>query len=201
MATQITRREAEAVAADAGREDGEARRKRLLAITDQLLGEIEELNLADRRRVPGILKHQIEHVFAVMRRGRPIPEFRTPTRAHDLVLNLLAPLLAANARNPQPFSHPRRPAGLPAIERLGGRTTWKRLVLPPQPAEGITPEWLELAFATVERAYDRWAWAQHHAVRAAMARRGARSAVRRAVAAWSNFFQLADDLDRLRGQP
>jgi hypothetical protein len=73
------------------------------------------------------------------------------------------------------------------IVRDGG--LWKLLTLPPP---GGTPddEWLELVECTVERAWDRWCYAQQHAVRAAQERYKPQVALAVARTAWSNYWEL-----------
>lgn len=81
----------------------------------------------------------------------------------------------------------------------GGR--WKFLSLPQMPTTGPDDAWFTLATATLERAYERWAWTQHHAIKAAKRHRGARTAVAHATAAWANHWQLYQDFDRFRPPP
>jgi hypothetical protein len=120
-------------------------------------------------------------------------------RAHDAVLSPQAPLLLRNPRCPRPPSYPRRGAGQPTRLTKGSATSRKALALPSVLADGIDDAWLELALVTVERAFDRWAWAQHHAARTAFKHQDVRQAVVLLLAAWSNYWQLAEELDRLRG--
>ena len=77
---------------------------------------------------------------------------------------------------------------------------WKLLSLPAEPDGGLTEDWFVAAALTIERAWERWAYAQHHAVAAARLRsRSARRAAARAIVAWSNYWQLLEETDRLRG--
>ena len=83
---------------------------------------------------------------------------------------------------------------------VGG--AWKLLSLPAEPDGGFTEDWFVQAALTIERAWERWAYAQHHAVAAARRRsRTARQAAARAILAWSNYWQLLEEADRLRGLP
>ena len=67
-----------------------------------------------------------------------------------------------------------------------------------------TANWYEPKFArslvesTVERAWDRWCYAQQHAVRAARIHLRAQIALALAEAAWSNYWVLVQDAERIR---
>jgi hypothetical protein len=83
------------------------------------------------------------------------------------------------------------------IVRDGG--LWKLLTLPPP---GGTPddEWLELVDCTVERAWDRWCYAQQHAVRAAQERYKPHVALAVARTAWSNYWELYVEAEEIRAR-
>ena len=85
---------------------------------------------------------------------------------------------------PTPRSDQHRPSGVRS--------------LPPVAPNGLDDGWLERAFLTVERAFDRWAWAQERAVRAARGRAYVLQAVACVTVAWSNYWRLIEELDRLR---
>ena len=74
---------------------------------------------------------------------------------------------------------------------------WKVLTLPP-PAGVDDDEWWELVDSTVERAWDRWCYAQQHAIRAARMHLKAQLALAVAQTAWSNYWMLLLDAERLR---
>ena len=74
---------------------------------------------------------------------------------------------------------------------------WKVLTLPPP--TGVQDEaWLELVDSTVERAWDRWCYAQQHAIRAARVHVKPLLALAVARAAWNNYWLLCLDAERLR---
>jgi hypothetical protein len=175
----------------------ETRRRSLLCASDELLGEVEELRLDERRELPEPLREAIRGLQ--LRLGRPDPPVAPSTvrAAHDLVFAVQQRLMAANPRTLQPRSHPGRGSGQPIVTKVAGGSTWKLLVLPGEPPAGPTQEWMDLVRATVERAWDRWAYAQHHAVRSARERRHAPAALARARLAWRNYWELTLDAERL----
>ena len=69
----------------------------------------------------------------------------------------------------------------------------------PGPSPSGPDEWRLNVHATLERALDRWAYAQHHAAQAARDRSGAKQALARARTAWSNYWQLKEEAERLLG--
>jgi len=75
---------------------------------------------------------------------------------------------------------------------------WKVLTLPPPTSNGDEEDWMELVESTVERAWDRWCYAQQHAVRAARMHLRARIAIALAEAAWTNYWVLQQDAERIR---
>jgi hypothetical protein len=166
----------------------ERRRQHLLARSDRLLDAVEELRLRDEVETPPGLRERIME----LRRLAGVPGRRLPDRlelAHNQLLGVQDTLLTLDPR------HPRVRGG-------GGRSAatgevWKHLNLPPIPASGRDQRWRELARAIVERAFDRWCWAQHHATRAARAGQDARAALRRANAAWTNYYTLRSEAMRL----
>jgi predicted RNA-binding protein with PIN domain len=76
--------------------------------------------------------------------------------------------------------------------------TWKVLTLPPPSISGEETDWIELVDSTVERAWDRWCYAQQHAVRAARERFRAQVAVAVAGAAWSNYWDLLQESELIK---
>jgi hypothetical protein len=177
----------------------EAHRRRLMDESDALLALVEQLRLAERTACPPALAERVRALQLRLGRtetGRP----RTVRAAHNQVFSVQARLMAANPRLPRPSPQPGRPVGQPrvAILRRGG--AWKFLALPPPPAAaeaGEVANWRQLVSATVQRALDRWAAAQDRAVRAARAGDGAVLAVRRAAAAWRNYWELRCEAESL----
>jgi hypothetical protein len=60
--------------------------------------------------------------------------------------------------------------------------------------------WLELIEYTVERALDRWCYAQQHAVRAAQERSKPHVALAVARTAWSNYWELFMEAEEIRAR-
>jgi hypothetical protein len=181
--------------------DGDAHRRTTLQSSDLLLDEIERLRLIDRTYLPSPLRDRIRALHAAVTGFATQSKLKTCRAAHDLVLALQEPLLAANPRNT--VTRPRtthRAPGQPITVTTSFSGTWKLLSLPPEPAGGLTQEWFAAAVATIERAWDRWSYAQHHAIAASRRRsRQSRQAIGQAMVAWSNYWQLLDEVDRLRG--
>jgi hypothetical protein len=75
---------------------------------------------------------------------------------------------------------------------------WKVLTLPPPSSNGEETDWIELVDCTVERAWDRWCYAQHQAARAARERFRPHLAVAVANAAWSNYWELLQEAERIK---
>lgn len=174
-------------------------RRRNLAASDELLNQIEEMRLADRVAVPTSLRNRIGAFAAAVGYSRPIDHVTSLRTAHRFVLALQHRLMASNPRSDRPQLHPRFGEGQPITVRVATNAAWKLLTLPTVPDIGPTGEWLVIAADIIERAWDRWAWAQHHAVAAARCRVGASAAVRRAIVAWANYWSLCEELDRVRG--
>lgn len=176
--------------------DYERGRKRLLGEADALLDDVEELRLADGRAVPPQLSAAIASLQQRLgRRGMPPT---TLAAAHRLVLALEGRLMAANRRVPRTRVHVDRPAGQPVVRVIRGGLTWKLLSLPAAPSTGADEGWLELLEATVDRACERWLYAQEQAVRAARDKRDAPAAWARAQTAWSNYWGLQTEAAELR---
>jgi hypothetical protein len=177
---------------------GEARRKSLLAESDCLLEDVETLFLNDHTEAPQRLREAI-HALQV-RLGRHDPPLPPATlhAAHDLVFAVQQRLMAANPNNPRPNRHVGRPGGQPIVTVVRDDRRWKVLTLPPPPNNVGEEEWLELVESTVERAWDRWCYAQQHAVRAAREHFKPHIAVAVAQTAWSNYWELHQEADRIR---
>ena len=187
-----------ALLADSG--GPEANRRSRLAASDELLDEIEELNLLDRRTLPSQVRDRITALHFAVTGARSESKLKTCVAAHDFVLGLQEPLMAGNPRTStaRPSGHQR--PGQPITVRMPVGGPWKILSLPAERDGGFTEDWFVLAALTIERAWERWAYAQHHAVAAARRRnRNARQAAARAIVAWSNYWQLLEEADRLRG--
>jgi hypothetical protein len=176
-------------------ESSERRRRQLLAESDQVLEAVEELNLADRREVPRAL--QLAVVELQRRLGRPDPgHLATVQAAHHLVFAVQQRLMAANPKNPHPRPHLGRQGGQPQFAATPGGA-WKFLTLPPRPTGTTEEQWLDMLQDTVDRACDRWAYAQHQALRAARERRPVEPALALARAAWANYWELRCEAERL----
>lgn len=182
------------------RDQSEAHRRRLLEASDALLLQVEELRLANRRSVPPQLQLAVRRLLAQI--GRVDRHRRlTLNRAHDAIFDVQARLMAANPRRVTARHHPGRPEGTSVIEPIRRGVAWKLLVLPAQPSAGEHLQaWLDHVDATVERALERWFYAQHHAVAAARQRRRAVAALTVARVAWNNYWELAQDAERLRSR-
>jgi hypothetical protein len=182
----------------ADRSPAEQRRRRLLAESDALLDHVEQLRLEDETVAPERLRNAIRTLQIRLGRREPPPAPATLTAAHELVLAVQQRLMAANPRNVLPRSHPGRASGQPLMARIRGGARWKLLTLPPLPAAGPDHGWLALVDDTVERACDRWAYAQHQVTRAAREKVGVEAALAIARAAWRNYWELRLEADRLR---
>jgi hypothetical protein len=186
-------------------EASEARRKSLLADSDVLLDDVENLRLQDETEAPPRLREAIHALqLRIGRRNPPVPP-ATLHAAHDLVFAVQQRLMASNPNHPRPNRHDGRPSGQPVMTVVRDDRVWKVLTLPSPPNGVADPEWLELVDLTVERAWDRWCYAQQHAVRAAREHFKAQVAVAVARAAWTNYWDLLEESgqirERLRARP
>src|SRR5579884_3802652 len=177
----------------------ERHRRLLLDHSDELLARVEELRLAGQYLLPPGLAEAIRKLQ--LRLDQTATRPRTLQAAHQTVFAVQQRLMAANPRHPQPRPHLGRAQGTARVARLPGDTTWKFLTLPAVLPGRSQAEWRELVEATVERALDRWVLAQTRAIAAARARRGARAALARARAAWSNYWDLRCEAEVLLGRP
>jgi len=180
-------------------EAGDSQRRQMLAESDALLLQVEELHLADRAACPSALAEAIRSLQ--LRLGRVDAHHpRTVRAAHRLVFAVQARLMAANPRSPQPRAELDRPTGQPTIASLRQGGAWKFLTLPPRPPSAepsAQGEWRQLVELTVQRALDRWTCAQDEAVDAARTGDGAIRALARARAAWRNYWDLRCEADVL----
>src|SRR5947209_20329036 len=142
----------------------ETQRRILLAESDYLLDDVETLRLHDESEAPLRLREAIRALqIRLGRRNPPLPS-ATLDAAHELVFAVQQRLMAANPKNPRPVRHANRPSGQPLFTVVREDRKWKVLSLPGPGADDA--EWLELVESTVERAWDRWCYAHHHAIRA-----------------------------------
>ena len=177
---------------------GEARRRSLLAESDALLDEVETLHLDDRIEAPDPLREAIRTLQIRLGRYDPPLPPATLRAAHDLVFAVQQRLMAANPKNPRPNRHVGRPGGQPIVTMVRDERRWKLLTLPPPPNSAADDEWLELVDSTVERAWDRWCYAQQHAVRGARAHYKPLIAFAVAQTAWLNYWELCQEAERIR---
>ncbi len=177
----------------------DSQRRRLLSESDRLLESIEQLRLAGQRELPPQLAQALLNL-QVQLGPAPCLRHNTLHAAHNAVFALQQGLVSANRRNPTPRSHAGRRPGEPRVALITASASWKFLVLPARRLDA-GQEWPELVEVTVERAYDRWRLAQARAV--AAARGGDASAAGRlaqADAAWSNFWELRQEAEKLLGR-
>jgi hypothetical protein len=186
-------------------ESAELRRRTLMVESDRLLDEVEELRLADSEDAPHALREAIQSLQRRLGRTDPPLPPATLHAAHDLVFAVQQHLMAANPNNPRPNRHHGRPGGQPVMTRVRDEKLWKLLALPPPPNGDADDEWLQLVESTVERALDRWCYAQQHAARAARERTRPLIALAVARTAWSNYWELHQEAqairNRLRARP
>ena len=176
----------------------EARRRSLLAESDCLLDDFELLHLDDQTEAPQRLREAIRSLQLRLGRSDPPMPPATLQAAHDLVFAVQQRLMAANPKHPRPNRHAGRPGGQPVFTVVREDRLWKLLTLPPPPQGADEPEWLELVECTVERAWDRWCYAQQQAVRAARERFRSEVAVAVARTAWSNYWELYQEAEGIR---
>ena len=176
----------------------ELRRRALLLESDLLLDNVESLRLDEVGEAPLSLREAIRALQARLgRRNPPLPP-ATIDAAHDLVFAVQQRLMAANPKNPRPARHAGRASGQPVMTLVRENQRWKVLTLPPPPISGVDAEWLELVEATVERAWDRWCYAQQQAIRAARVHVKPYVALAVARTAWNNYWMLVEDGQRIR---
>ena len=176
----------------------EARRRSLMAESDSLLDDVERLRLDDYEQVPENLRDAIRSLQIRLGRTDPPVAPATLHAAHDLVFAVQQRLMAANPKHPRPNRHAGRPGGQPVITVVRDEGMWKLLTLPPPPGGAADDDWLELVECTVERAWDRWCYAQQHAVRAAQERYKPHVALAVARTAWANYWDLYVEAEEIR---
>jgi hypothetical protein len=177
----------------------ETQRRVLLAESDLLLEDVELLRLRDEPEAPVRLREAIRALqIRLGRRNPPVPP-ATLDAVHELVFAVQQRLMAANPRNPRPARHANRPSGQPVMTAVREDRRWKVLSLPP-PITGDEEQWTELVESTVERAWDRWCYAQHQAMRAARLHVKPLVALAIARAAWENYWLLEQDASRIRAR-
>jgi hypothetical protein len=175
----------------------ETRRRALLAESDILLDDVESLRLQDETEAPPRLREAIQALqLRLGRRNPPVPP-ATLHAAHDLVFAVQQRLMAANPNLPNPNRHVGRPTGQPVITRVTGNRVWKVLTLPFPPSGATDTEWLELVDHTVERAWDRWCYAQHQAARSAREHFKPHVAAAVVHVAWANYWELLMEAERI----
>jgi hypothetical protein len=176
----------------------ELRRRFLMAESDLLLDDVETLRLNDQTEAPQRLREAIRALqIRLGRRNPPLPP-ATLDAVHDLVFAVQQRLMAANPKSPRPSRHMGRPGGQPVMTLIREDRKWKVLTLPPPALSGEDDDWIELVESTVERAWDRWCYAQQHAVRAARLHVKAPVALAVARAAWNNYWLLLQEAERIK---
>jgi hypothetical protein len=183
-----------------GADEVEERRRALMAESDCLLDDVERLRLDDHVEVPQPLREAIRSLQVRLGRADPPVPPSTLHAAHDLVFAVQQRLMAANPKHPRPNRHAGRPGGQPVITLVRDNSLWKLLTLPPSPSGEADEAWFELVECTVERAWDRWCYAQQHAIRAAQERYKPHVALAVVRTAWSNYWELFLEAEEIRGR-
>jgi hypothetical protein len=179
-------------------DDGERRRRSLLAASDSLLDRVEELRLLDRVDTPPPLQDAIQQLRTRLDTSARDGHASTLEAAHDLIFAVQERLMALNEARPTPRAHPGRAEGTAITKSLEGGQRWKVLALPPRPeSAGAEPAWHDLVAATLDRALDRWAWAHHHAVQAIRRGRDPGPGLRLVEEAWHNYWSLTREAQLL----
>jgi len=176
----------------------ESHRRLLMAESDALLDEVENLRLSNESDPPVRLREAIRALQIRLGRRQPPVAPATLEAAHELVFAVQQRLLAANPKKPRPSRHTGRAPGQPLMTLVREDRKWKVLTLPPPTLTGEDVDWMELVDSTVERAWDRWCYAQQQAVRAARVRIRPNIAFAVAQAAWNNYWMLLQDAERIR---
>ena len=176
----------------------DTQRRILLAESDYLLDDVETLRLKDEYEAPLRLREAIRALQIRLGRHNPPLPPATLDAAHELVFAVQQRLMAANPTNPRPARHANRPSGQPVFTVVREDRKWKVLSLPPPGGSDDEAAWMELVESTVERAWDRWCYAQHQAVRAARIHVKPQVALAVARAAWNNYWLLLQDAERIK---
>lgn len=178
----------------------ETRRRLLLAESDCLLDDVENLRLSEEAEAPARLREAIRALQIRLGRRNPPLAPATLDAVHDLVFAVQQRIMAANPKNPRPNRHQGRASGQPLMTLVREDRKWKVLTLPPPTVSGEDADWIELVESTVERAWDRWCYAQQHAARAARVHVRPLVALAIAAAAWKNYWELLQDAERIRSR-
>jgi hypothetical protein len=178
----------------------ETRRRLLLAESDCLLDELESLRLGEQSEAPLRLREAIRALQIRLGRRNPPVAPATLDAVHDLVFAVQQRIMAANPKNPRPNRHLGRASGQPLMTLVREDRKWKVLTLPPPTLSGEDADWIELVESTVERAWDRWCYAQQQAVRAARMHVKPLVAFAIAAVAWKNYWELLQDAERIRSR-
>lgn len=181
-------------------EAAELRRRELMVESDSLLDDVESLRLRDEQEAPLRLREAIRAMQIRLGRRNPPLAPATLDAAYDLVFAVQQRLMAANPRNPRPNRHAGRPSGQPLVTNVRDDARWKVLTLPPPTAAADEAGWIELVDCTVERAWDRWCYAQQQAVRAARFHVRAHAAVACAMVAWANYWEVCEEAERIKSR-
>src|SRR6266849_1286431 len=176
----------------------ELRRRSLMAESDVLLDDVERLRLGDQTGVPQQLRDAICALQVRLGRADPPMAPATLHAAHDLVFAVQQRVMAANPKHAGPNRHAGRPGGQPVITVVRDGGMWKLLTLPPPPGGSADEAWLDLVQCTVERAWDRWCYAQQHAVRAAQEQYKPLIALAVARTAWTNYWELYLEAEEIK---
>ena len=171
-----------------------------MAESDALLDEVENLRLSNESDPPVRLREAIRALQIRLGRRQPPVAPATLEAAHELVFAVQQRLMAANPKNPRPSRHTGRAPGQPLMTLVREDRKWKVLTLPPPTTSGEDGDWIDLVESTVERAWDRWCYAQQQAIRAT--RMGVKPSLALAVAgaAWQNYWGLLQDAERIKAR-
>jgi hypothetical protein len=183
---------------DTEQADPDTWRRSLMRESDRLLDEVESLRLQDEDSAPTTLREAIQNLQRRLGRMDPPLPPATLHSAHDLVFAVQQRLMAANPHHPRPNRHAGRAGGQPVMAHVRDEKLWKLLTLPLPPNGLPDADWIELVDSTVERAWDRWCYAQQHAVRAARAKNRAQVALAVAQIAWSNYWELDQEAKAIK---
>lgn len=178
----------------------DTRRRLLLAESDCLLDVVENLRLSDEAEAPPRLREAIRALQIRLGRRNPPVAPATLDAVHNLVFAVQQRIMSANPKNPRPNRHQGRASGQPLMTLVREDRKWKVLTLPPPTVSGEDADWIELVESTVERAWDRWCYAQQQASRAARAHVRPLVAFAIATAAWRNYWQLLQEAELIRSR-
>lgn len=176
----------------------EVTRKSLLAESDAVLDEVESLRLQEEIDAPLRLREAIRALQIRLGRRNPAVPPATLAAAHDLVFAVQQRIMAANPKHPRLTRHLGRPSGQPTITVIREGRKWKVLALPAPHSAPDGEQWMELVDCAVERAWDRWCYAQQHAIRAARENFKPLVAIAVAQAAWKNYWLLLQEAERIK---